>query len=353
MASEQALRDQNHITVLTAITDDASQEIRMVRVDPTTNRILASITGAGTGDVSGPGSSTDNAVVRWNGTDGTDVQNSIISISDTGVLAPVTTDTGALGSTTLMWSDLFLASGAVINFDNGDVTITHSANTITVAGGDLALGANDLTMTGSIAATGSRVTKGWFTDIESTDMPTVGGSAILTSLTDPQFTTIELGDASDTTLSRVSAGVIAIEGVTIATSSNTLTFTNKTLTSPSIATPTVTTEWDFGAHTAGFTETDNGNSGAADTIDWRISNKQSSTLTDNVTYTFTAPTKPCNLLLKVLTGTGSFTVTWPATVKWSGGVAPTITTTASRADIITLYFDGTNYYGSYVQNFTP
>ena len=36
------------------------------------------------------------------------------------------------------------------------------------------------------------MTKIWTTDIESTNMPTVGGTAILTSLTAPQFTTIEL-----------------------------------------------------------------------------------------------------------------------------------------------------------------
>lgn len=47
-------------------------------------------------------------------------------------------------------------------------------------------------------------------------MPTVGGTAILSSLTAPQFTTVELGHASDTTLSRVSAGVVAVEGKTLA-----------------------------------------------------------------------------------------------------------------------------------------
>jgi len=47
---------------------------------------------------------------------------------------------------------------------------------------------------------------------------------------------IELGHATDTTIARVSAGVVSIEGVTIATASNTLTLTNKTLTSPVIAT---------------------------------------------------------------------------------------------------------------------
>lgn len=48
---------------------------------------------------------------------------------------PNSSDGSALGSATLMWSDLFLASGAVINFNNGDVTITHSANSLAIAGG--------------------------------------------------------------------------------------------------------------------------------------------------------------------------------------------------------------------------
>ena len=53
-------------------------------------------------------------------------------------LSPGTSDGTALGTTSLMWSDLFLASGSVINFNNGDVTLTHSSNTLTIAGGTLA-----------------------------------------------------------------------------------------------------------------------------------------------------------------------------------------------------------------------
>ena len=45
---------------------------------------------------------------------------------------------------------------------------------------------------------------------------------------------IELGHATDTTLARVSAGVVSIEGVNIVTTSSTDTLTNKTLTSPKI-----------------------------------------------------------------------------------------------------------------------
>lgn len=90
---------------------------------------------------------------------------------------------------------------------------------------------------GVLGVTGTRMTKLWATDVESTNMPTVGGTAVLTSLTAPQFTTIELGAATDTTLSRVSAGVIAVEGVTIPTISSTSTFTNKR-TNPRLVTTT-------------------------------------------------------------------------------------------------------------------
>jgi hypothetical protein len=49
-------------------------------------------------------------------------------------ILPISSDGTALGSTSLMMSDLFLASGGVINWNAGDVTITHSANTLAFAG---------------------------------------------------------------------------------------------------------------------------------------------------------------------------------------------------------------------------
>jgi hypothetical protein len=47
------------------------------------------------------------------------------------LFSPQTSDTVALGSGTLMWSDLFLASGGVLNFNNGNATVTHSAGLLT------------------------------------------------------------------------------------------------------------------------------------------------------------------------------------------------------------------------------
>ena len=52
-------------------------------------------------------------------------------------------------------------------------------------------------------------------------------------------------------------------------------------------------------------------------------------------------------------GTG-YTITWPAAVKWPGGTAPTITTTASRSDMFVFYTNnaGTTWYAmTAAQNF--
>ncbi len=52
------------------------------------------------------------------------------------------TDAGLdLGTSALGFNDLHLGSGGVINFDGGDVTLTHSSNTLTAAGGTFATAA--------------------------------------------------------------------------------------------------------------------------------------------------------------------------------------------------------------------
>jgi hypothetical protein len=49
-------------------------------------------------------------------------------------LRPYSNDGAALGDADQMWSDLFLASGAVQNWNNGDCLLTHSADTLTLTG---------------------------------------------------------------------------------------------------------------------------------------------------------------------------------------------------------------------------
>jgi hypothetical protein len=49
--------------------------------------------------------------------------------------------------------------------------------------------------------------------------------------------------------------------------------------------------------------------------------------------------------LKVIQdATGSRAVTWPASVKWPSGTAPTLSTAANAIDIVTFYYDGTSYF---------
>lgn len=45
----------------------------------------------------------------------------------------------------------------------------HFTGPVTISGGDLNIGTNNLTMTGSLGTTGSRVLKGWFTNLEVTN----------------------------------------------------------------------------------------------------------------------------------------------------------------------------------------
>lgn len=49
-------------------------------------------------------------------------------------LSPAANDGTALGTTALQFSDVLLAEGAVINFDNGDATITQTGDSVEVAG---------------------------------------------------------------------------------------------------------------------------------------------------------------------------------------------------------------------------
>lgn len=75
------------------------------------------------------------------------------------------------------------------------------------------------------------------------------------------------------------------------------------------------------------------------------------TLTASTIFTFSNHVVGTYILKLTQGGTGSYTVTWPASVKWSGGTAPTLTTTVGKTDIVTLFHDGTNFYGTYSLNY--
>lgn len=83
---------------------------------------------------------------------------------------------------------------------------------------------------------------------------------------------------------------------------------------------------------------------------------QTATLTASTTCTFTMPTatagKSFILLLRQAASTGNGLAIFTG-VKWSNAGAPTITATAGSMDILSFVSDGTNWYGSYIQGYTP
>mgnify|MGYP001618355250 CR=1 FL=1 len=91
--------------------------------------------------------------------------------------------------------------------------------------------------------------------------------------------------------------------------------------------------------------------GATIALDWNNGNVQSVTLAGNRTFTFANPKDGGRyLIILAQDATGSRTITWP-TIKWTGGTAPTLTTTASKKDIIAIVYDGTDYLGSSSLNY--
>ena len=135
-------------------------------------------------------------------------------------------------------------------------------------------------------------------------------------------------------------GAASFAAAGLATLTGTETLTNKTLTNPTV---TNYVETPYSA-----------NSGTAITLALTNGTVQIITLTGNATITMpTATSGKSFVMLLKQDGTGSRTVTW-STVKWAGGTAPTITSTASRMDILSFFSDGTNWYGVTVgQNYTP
>lgn len=124
---------------------------------------------------------------------------------------------------------------------------------------------------------------------------------------------------------------------TLATLAGSESFTNKTLTNPTVT--------NYVESVVAI-----GNSGTSQTLALTNGTVQTVTLTGNCTFTMPTATAGKSFVLIVSSGAGSFTGTFTS-VKWPNNAAPTLTTTASRWDILTFFADGTNWYGTYAQAF--
>jgi hypothetical protein len=127
---------------------------------------------------------------------------------------------------------------------------------------------------------------------------------------------------------------------TLSTLAGTETFTNKTLTNPTV-TNYVESVVAIGTVTS------------SNTLSLTSGTVQTVTLTASTACTFTMPTATAGksfILIVTQAAGGSGTAVFTS-VKFPGGVAPTITATASAIDILTFVANGTSWFGTYAQAF--
>jgi len=91
-----------------------------------------------------------------------------------------------------------------------------------------------------------------------------------------------------------------------------------------------------------------GNSSTSKTLSLASGTFQTVTMTGNCTFTMPALVAGKSFNLIVNSGSGGFTGTFTS-VKWPNNTAPTLTTTASRWDILAFECDGTYWYGAFQQ----
>lgn len=241
------------------------------------------------------------------------------------------------GDLTLV-NDLFFSStGAVIDFFAGDVTLTHGANVLTLGGGNLALGTNSLTLTGSIGATGARATKVWATDVESSNMYTVGGTSLASTFgslaSTNTWSALNMFSRASSTQMSVFSNFYA---------GGTATTTIDSLGRINVAGASTTPQRDIVYNTATCVE---GTLTDAATVTWNLATNSCAkvTLGGNRTLDITNETVSVGQPLRLVVcqdGTGSRTLASDAAIRWAGGVAPTLTTTAGHCDTFAGFTTG-------------
>jgi len=237
----------------------------------------------------------------------------------------------------------------------GTVTPTLTAYTTGQQFSFVAAGTNTTAVTLNIDGVGAKaVTRAGTTALAAGDILT--GQVALVEYDGTQF---QLLDPNAFTNLRVS-GTLGVTGATTlsaaltyggVTLTNAVTGTGKMVldTTPTIATPVLTNPT-----VTAYLETAPAivNSSTSQTISLASGTVLSYTLTGNCTFTMPTATSGTSFIVRLIQdGTGSRTATFTS-VKWPGGTAPTITTTASTGvDVLSFVCIASVWYGTFAQAF--
>ena len=210
--------------------------------DGINSRVNVNISGGGgSGNVTGPDIATDNAVARFDSTTGKVIQNSGVTIDDSGHVLLATSqelrfrntnstinssgannlDFYVLGTLDLNAGTVVVRDSALRIVDENDTTKKVAVDVTGISTGQTrTLTVQDVS--GTVLVTGG-------TDVAVADGGTGASTAAAAATAlgvgtgnSPQFTAVNIGHASDTTLARVSAGVASIAGSTVLVSGGAL-----------------------------------------------------------------------------------------------------------------------------------
>ena len=236
-------------------------------------------------------------------------------------LGPTTTSTTSLSigtgskAFTLATDVAFAVGGFVIAAETAAPTTNYMIGQVTAKSGtSLTINVPDAdhyTGSGTIAA--------WTLSVTGAIGPTgATGAGDVTGPGSSVNNTIAIADGT-------TGKVIKYTGITVDASNN-VTFPDSELIRPKIK--------DYSE-----VPSTNAAAGATPDIDLEDGNVHDVTLTANATFTFSNPLAASGVSFTLLLrqdGTGGWTTTFPASVDWAGGTAPTLTTTSGALDVLTF-----------------
>ena len=277
--------------------------------DGTESIVTVNTGGAGSGDVVGPGSSTDNAITRFDGVTGLLIQNSAATLDDSGVVSVSGANISGLTASSAVATDGSYNLVSVANTGTGNNVLADSPTLITPAlGTPSALVGTNISGTASglsIGGNAGTVTDGVYT----TDTSTVTNTMLAGSIANAKLVNSNI---------TINGSVTALGG-----SVSVGTVTSVTATSPISSSGGAAPDISISA--AGVAT-----SGYLSATDWNTFNNKGDGAVDSITGTANE--------IDVSSPTGAVTLSLPATINAdTTGSAATLTT---PRDIAGVSFDG-------------